>query len=292
MFNEYIKSMQTDRLQLQRLEFKYLINEDMAHAVRDFVSSYLVLDEYGMAQKNLSYPIHSLYLDTDDLEFYWATIDGMKNRFKLRLRFYENRPNAPVYFEIKRRMNNAILKQRGPVKREAVRDILNGQMPTWDVMASGESRHLSAVQHFCELMLEKRATPKSHVAYYREAWLSADGTSVRVTFDREVRCEPEREATLNPEIKNPIYPFGNHVVLELKFTGRFPDWFKELVQTFGLTQTAASKYVDGIIAGGEEHFAPGYKKDVAKVNPKVLIRKNRIENILAGLTGEKREFEK
>ncbi|MGC8828739.1 MAG: VTC domain-containing protein [Verrucomicrobiia bacterium] len=283
--------MPTDRLQLQRLEFKYIITEDIALAVRDFVSLYLELDEYGASQKNLSYPIHSLYLDTDDLECYWATINGLKNRFKLRLRFYESRPNAPVYFEIKRRMNNAILKQRGPVKREAVQDLLNGQMPGWDVMASSEPRHLKAVQHFCELMSEKRAKPKSHVAYYREAWLSPGNTNVRVTLDRQVRCEPEREAKLEPEIKQPIYPFGNHVVLELKFTGRFPEWFKELVHTFGLTQSAASKYVDGILVGGENLFAPQYKKDVEKVNPKVLIRKNRLETVLTGLTGNnKREF--
>ena len=274
--------MLTDRLQLQRLELKYIIDEDTALAVRDFVSSYLELDEYGATQKNLSYPIHSLYLDTDDLEFYWATTNGLKNRFKLRIRFYENRPNAPVYFEIKRRMNNAILKQRGPVKQEAVRELINGQIPTWEHLASNEPRHLTAVQNFCELMNFKRATPKSHVAYYREAYLSPGSNAVRVTLDRNIRCEPEHDVKLEPEIKNPIYPFGNHVVLELKFTGRFPDWFKELVHSFGLTQCAASKYVDGIMVGGEELFAPGIKKDLIPVNSRLEKRKKKLQLILSG----------
>jgi hypothetical protein len=40
--------------------------------------------------------------------------------------------------------------------------------------------------------------------------------------------------------------FGDSVVLELKFTNRFPEWFKELVRVFGLMQCGAAKYVDGL----------------------------------------------
>src|SRR3990170_1091319 len=121
--------MGQDRLQLQRFELKFIIKEEVALAVRSFVSSYLEIDEFGATRPNLSYPVHSLYLDSDDLRLYWETINGNKNRYKLRLRFYENRPNAPVYFEIKRRMNNAILKQRAGVRREAVDWILAGHLP-------------------------------------------------------------------------------------------------------------------------------------------------------------------
>lgn len=276
--------MPQDRLQLQRFELKYLITEDIALKVRDFVSSYLEIDEYGATQKNLSYPIHSLYLDTDDLKYYWSTVNGTKNRYKLRLRFYENRPNAPVYFEIKRRMNNAILKQRGPVRREAVELILNGHLPGAEDILSEDPKHIVAVERFRELMLHDRASPKSHVAYYREAWISPMNNSIRVTLDREVRCEPEHTAKLSPEIKNPIYPFGNKVVLEIKFTGRYPDWFKDLVHTFGLTQCAASKYVDGIVVGGESKFAPGSVKDFETINEKVILRKAKLERYLSGTT--------
>jgi len=39
--------------------------------------------------------------------------------------------------------------------------------------------------------------------------------------------------------------------LELKFTGRFPDSFRELVRTFGLRQCGAAKYVDSVATLGE-----------------------------------------
>jgi hypothetical protein len=46
---------------------------------------------------------------------------------------------------------------------------------------------------------------------------------------------------------NPVSVFGDEVVLELKFDGRFPNWMRELVQVFGLTQCSAAKYVDGLV---------------------------------------------
>ena len=98
--------MAKDKLQASRFEQKYIINEETALQIREFVRSYLELDENGVGKPNYSYPVHSLYLDSDKLTLYWRTINGDKNRFKLRLRFYNNNPDTPVFFEIKRRMNN------------------------------------------------------------------------------------------------------------------------------------------------------------------------------------------
>jgi hypothetical protein len=53
---------------------------------------------------------------------------------------------------------------------------------------------------------------------------------------------------------DPSSVFGNCVILELKFTGRFPDWFGEMVRVFGLRQGSASKYADGIAVKGEHYF--------------------------------------
>src|SRR6059036_882342 len=122
--------MAEDKMQQQRFELKYIIKEDVALAVRDFVSGYLEIDEYGATLPNFSYPVHSLYLDSDDLHLYRTTINGDKNRFKLRLRFYDNRSEAPIFFEIKRRMNNIISKQRGGVRRDAVDWLLAGPAGT------------------------------------------------------------------------------------------------------------------------------------------------------------------
>lgn len=253
--------VEKDRLQQQRFELKYIIPEPLALAVRDFVRSYLEVDEFGATQPNLSYPVHSLYLDSDTFTLHHDTINGNKNRFKLRLRFYEDRPGAPIFFEIKKRMDNTISKERGAVKREAVDALLAGHLPSAADMASPDPAHLGAVQNFCRHLNRLQAKPKAHVAYRREAWLPRDGdNSVRVTFDRNVRSAYEPTARLTAEMDNPVVVFGSDVVLELKFTGRFPNWFGDLVRVFGLRQTSAAKYVDGLVLMSEEQ--PGFDRHV------------------------------
>jgi len=248
--------MAKDKLQASRFEQKYIITEDVALRIRDFVRSYLELDEHGVGKPNFSYPVHSLYLDSDDLKTYWATINGDKNRYKLRLRFYAGKPEAPVFFEIKKRMNNCIMKQRGGVCREAVDWLLSGHLPEPDHLVSKEPTQLVALQNFSRLMVGISAKPKVHIAYYREAYVPHDDNSARLTMDREVRSEPELTSRLSPDMRHPILVWGKDIVLELKFTNRFPDWFMELVRVFGLRQCGAAKYVDGVALLGEYRLDP------------------------------------
>jgi hypothetical protein len=261
--------MSQDKLQAQRFELKYIVSEEVALAVRDFVASYLEIDEFGATLPNLSYPVHSLYLDSADMKLYRATINGDKNRFKLRLRFYENRPDAPVFFEIKRRMNNTIAKQRGGARREAVDGLLAGQLPAPEHLISKEPKQMVALQNFCRLMANLESTPKAHIAYLREAWISRYDNSVRVTMDREVRCDPEPTARLSTDLIRPVTVFGNKVILELKFTNRFPDWFKDLVRVFGLMQCGAAKYVDGVTLLGENVVTRAFAFDDLPAKRKV-----------------------
>jgi SPX domain protein involved in polyphosphate accumulation len=249
--------MQDHRLQQQRFELKYLIDERIAHRIRDFVSSYLELDDYAVGRPNFSYPVHSLYLDSDGLKTHQDTINGTKNRFKLRLRYYGDKPNTPVFFEVKARVDNCILKQRCGVKREAVPLLVAGQLPTPDQLFSKEPRHLIALQRFNQLLLQIDARPKAHNNYLREAWVSAQDNSIRVTFDRNIRIEPYFKAHAVVEMMNPIQVFPEFTVLELKFTTRYPNWFKELVRAFNLMQFASAKYSEGIVILGESRFHDG-----------------------------------
>jgi len=253
--------MAEDKMQQQRFELKYIIPEDVSRAVRDFVSGYLEIDEYGATLPDFSYRVHSLYLDSDDLHLYQTTINGDKNRFKLRLRYYDNRSEAPIFFEIKRRMNTIISKQRGGVRRDAVDWLLAGHLPEPAHLVSRDPRQQMALQNFCKLAQDIRARPTAHIAYLREAWISPRDNSVRVTLDRAVQCEPEPLAHLSTRMANPVVVFGKEVILELKFTDRFPDWFKHLVRVFGLMQCGAAKYVDGVTMLGEFRFNPAFVLD-------------------------------
>jgi len=238
-------------MQQQRFELKYLIPDETALHVRDFVRSYLEMDEYSVGRPNYSYPVHSLYLDSQELKLYWDTINGSKNRFKLRLRYYSTNPDTPVFFEIKRRMNNCILKQRGGVRQDCVGLLLGGHFPEPEHLVSKSPNQLVAIQRFCDLMSQVHARPRVHIFYMREAYVS-DNDEVRVTMDRAVLAEPNLQFRVKTEMKEPVRSFDQNVILELKFTNRYPEWFRELVRVFHVMQCGAAKYVESIQGIGHD----------------------------------------
>lgn len=246
--------MARDRLQTQRFELKYLVTEATARAVRQFVRCYLKPDEFAETMPDNAYPVHSLYLDSPDLATYQAVQTGEKNRFKLRIRYYSDTDKA-VHFEIKRRTNDVISKSRATVHREFVRPLLDGTPPQLRHLVKPDPKHFAALQEFCRLMHKLGATPRSHVAYTREAWMSSADNSMRITFDRAVKCEPEFGAKLTTAVDDAVAPFDDRVVLELKFVDRLPNWCLEMIRVFGLVRGGAPKYAQGVYLLGEHRVS-------------------------------------
>jgi hypothetical protein len=82
--------------------------------------------------------------------------------------------------------------------------------------------------------------------------------------------------------------WGKDIVLELKFTNRFPDWFRELVRVFGLRQCGAAKYVDGVATLGEYRLDPrrvsksgeGLDKEVFAPNGELALKSERETSLI------------
>lgn len=245
---------QDHRLQPQRFELKYLVKEELVQPIRDFVGCYLELDDFSVGRKDNSYEIHSVYFDSADLHTHQATINADKNRFKLRLRYYDGQPDSPVFCEIKQRIDNSILKKRCAIRRATVPQLVAGQMPALEQLMTQEPRHLVALQRFNELMLRLNASPRLHNHYRREAWVSPHDNSIRVTLDRNICVEPYFGDQAIVSMSRPTWIYQEWIVLELKFTGRFPNWFNGLVSRFNLMRAAAMKYSGGVMTVGEGNF--------------------------------------
>lgn len=226
-----------------RYELKYLIPERVALQVRQFVQQYLEVDEYGAGLPNYSYPVHSIYFDSDDWEIYWRTINGDKNRYKLRLRYYSEDPRTPVFVEIKRRMKDIILKERGRIEHADVPLLAAGHFPP-DRSGRRPAEEVHAIHRFLELMADVNAKPKMHVAYEREAYVNNHNNEVRVTMDRAVRGATRFDGKVTTKMEDPFVCTKEVVILELKFTGRYPFWYRDLVQNFNCFQTGAAKFVE------------------------------------------------
>lgn len=232
------------KMQENRFELKYIIEEAKARAIRDFVRSYLEPDPFAKAEFDGAYPIHSIYLDNSGLSLCNATVNGLKNRFKIRIRYYNDDPNTPVFFEIKRRVNDAILKRRAAVRREAVLPLLDGHWPERkDLWKPDDIKAYDALCQFCDLRDRLNGQPQVIVSYLREAWVMPDNNAVRLTFDRCLAAEKWERKLSVVGLKSGVHPNVRGTVLEMKFTDRFPDWMHSLASTFNLRRTSMPKYV-------------------------------------------------
>ena len=244
-----------DRAQRTRREIKYLVSEDQALAVRSFMNCYLEPDENAVGRTDNAYPVHSLYLDSNRLDTCLAVENGERNRFKLRIRYYDDDPTAPVFCEIKRRINEGIVKQRARVRRDAIGPLLAGEAPCREHLHSWKPQYWADLLDFWELVERLQAAPRLHNAYMREAYCSSGKADVRVTIDRNVRVEPEFGYDLSTSMDHSTQIFAEFVILELKFTERMPAWMIEMVRGFDLSRTGAAKYVHGVSVLGHNKVA-------------------------------------
>src|SRR6266481_6265102 len=104
-------------LHTNRYELKYLVDEITARGARDFVRGHLRRDIHAVAAMRYSYPVYSLYLDGPGMMLRDAAFCGHRNRYKLRLRYYDDQPQTPVFFEIKRRVNDVIIKESAATRK-------------------------------------------------------------------------------------------------------------------------------------------------------------------------------
>ena len=231
------------RLQGSRFEFKYLIDEVCARGVRDFVASYLQADEHALGHPNHEYAVDSLYLDSPDLALCRATRHGERNRFKLRIRFYDDCADHPAYFEIKRRLDHVICKQRAAVKRARIGALLAGHPPTYRDLYEPTGGQFGSLERFSSLAQRIHARPQVFVSYVREAYVTAADNAVRVTFDRRLRASACDGDLSVPGGAGGARLLEDAVILEVKFTDRFPRWLADMVRAFDLERRSMAKYV-------------------------------------------------
>jgi hypothetical protein len=233
----------THRLQGSRFELKYLISESVARDVRDFALGYLEPDPHADPARNCEYEVHSLYLDSPGLRLCKATLWGLKNRYKLRIRFYDESPETPAFLEIKRRQDDVILKQRVPVRRAGVKRVLQGYWPAQEDIMDVSPRGQAALAEFCRLRDNIRADGRCFVSYHREAYVTPRDDRLRVTFDRRVHgVSYWGDGSLEMRARR-VYPPIPGVILEIKFTDRFPVWMREMARHFNLDRQSMAKYV-------------------------------------------------
>jgi SPX domain protein involved in polyphosphate accumulation len=227
----------------QRFEMKYILNEYQAERVRQYISAWMLPDP--KAKFGHRYPLSSVYLDSPNLALYWSSALGEAKRFKLRVRTYSEDPNEPAFFEIKSRYNGIVLKKRALVKKQWVGPFFRGESLPREAMVLDDAAGYENLELFRSHVNALGASPRVHVRYMREAYMSRADDPVRITFDSDIACLP----SLGPIEKIRLNGRGwRHlqsppVILEIKFTDSYPAWVQEMIQRFSLMRDSFAKYV-------------------------------------------------
>lgn len=225
----------------QRFECKYLVNPLVLPEMRSYLRPFVEPDRYARQRANGRYPVSSLYLDSPDLLLYRQTRCGEKDRFKLRVRTYDDDTSEPAFAEVKGKINSVVRKRRVGLKRADARTLLLGRDRS-NLLGGLSRQQRTGVDYFARHMDLIRARPVIRVQYLREAYEARGSEPVRVTMDSDLRHSVTLGDDLGHRTGTWVNTPSNGLIVEIKFTERYPAWLAGFVRHFELRQRSVPKY--------------------------------------------------
>ena len=172
--------------------------------------------------------ISSIYFDTNDLQFANYNIEGISNRYKFRVRWYDDNKN--FNYEIKRKFNKLSEKTVYPSElkiNDNFKDLFSKK--NLDLNKKINNNEKFIINNF-------RLSPKLKVEYLREYYIYKK--SVRLTLDHT----PIYNNLFNT-IKKIKDTFS---ILEIKFEEKDYNIASNLIKLFKINPKRYSKYVKGL----------------------------------------------
>jgi hypothetical protein len=206
-------------------ELKFVLPDQVVEPLLARARSRIPMDPH--AGPDGTYHIQSLYLDTPVRDVYHRS-PGYRDS-KYRVRRYGS--ESVLYLERKLKRRAWVRKQRTVIPdAELAR------------LAVGKAEEGWAGFWFHDRVAELSLVPCCRVVYRRFACVGhAEGSPIRLTLDREIRCAPANGFTfVDPDSAGSVP--SEVAVLELKFRHTLPLVFKDLVRDFALEPVSASKY--------------------------------------------------
>jgi len=215
---------------IYRHEVKHIINRSDAIAIRNNMTAVASSDSH--VQDDGTYLIRSLYFDDLNDTALWEKLDGVNERRKFRIRYY-NGELSFIMLECKMKRDNVGVKLQERLTTDEVRRIMDGDL-TWMV---SNGRPL-LVTLYVE-MKTKGLRPRCVVEYRRVPFTYGPG-NVRVTIDSDIRTGPPAQF-LDPDgLTLPVD--GDPMILEVKWDDYLPSVIRRAVALKGRRQGSFSKY--------------------------------------------------
>lgn len=216
---------------IYRNEIKHVIDAGDKAAICASMRAVARLDEH--AGPSDCYQIRSLYFDNLADKALREKLDGVNEREKFRIRYYNGDPSA-IHLEKKVKRGGLGCKVSAPLTKEEAQRIVDGNLDWMATSGRGLVIELYAK------MKAQGLRPKTIVDYTRTPFVYAPG-NVRVTIDENIRTGLRCTDFLNPNCVT--IPAGEPVIiLEVKWDEYLPTVIRRAVQVKNRRASAFSKY--------------------------------------------------
>ena len=213
-----------------RHEWKHEINASDMIAIRQRLRAIAKPDEHAIDGK---YFIRSLYFDNLTDKALREKLDGVNQREKFRIRYY-NGDTSLIHLEKKSKVNGLCSKESTGLTAKEAQMIADGKL---DWMLHSDRM---LVQELYSKMLSQGLRPRTIVDYMREPFVYAPG-HVRITLNYNIRTDMHCTDFLNPDCVT--VPAGDApIILEVKWDEFLPSVIQDAVQLNGRRTAAFSKY--------------------------------------------------
>ena len=216
-----------------RHENKYFISMAGNQMLRTRLRAMMELDEHTRCEDG-KYLVRSLYFDDYCQSGLLDKVEGIQNREKFRIRFYDY-DDSFIRLEAKQKIGELTKKLAAPLTREQTDCILRGD--TWFLYDAGASQPL--LRNFYYKCRTRLLKPAVIVDYYREAYTFMD---VRITFDMNLSSGAYRTDLFGRDIRTiPVFP-SDRTIMEVKFDDALPYAVRQLLAPLSASRSAISKY--------------------------------------------------
>ena len=178
------------------------------------------------------YTIRSLYFDNLSDKALREKNDGINEREKFRIRYY-NGDTSVIHLEKKVKRDGVGYKVSCSLSREEAQKIVDGS-----VLWMAACNRALVVELYAKMM-GQGLRPKTIVDYERIPFVYGPG-NVRVTIDYNIRTGFRSIDFLNPDCVT--LPTGNDIILEVKWDDYLPSIIRDAVQVKCRRASAFSKY--------------------------------------------------
>lgn len=213
----------------ERLETKYLLNEEMYLKLMNVINNHLEKDKYFESN------IYNIYFDSNDYMLIQNSLEKPIYKEKVRLRSY-HKPDIDedVFLEVKKKYNGIVSKRRVSLK---LKDF-------YEYLRSGVIPKSSSDQRFKEidyLFNYYRLEPKLLLAYDRKSYFDKDNINFRITFDSNIRSNENNFHLEDIKEEKPYFEERMYI-METKVLGGYPKWFIDALSTLKIYPASFSKY--------------------------------------------------